>query len=74
MDQPNTYEARQKLRAYLARARAKGLLSEAQDATWWALNEIDDLVALLKRIERAGGLPDGLMADLRATLENHKPG
>ena len=71
---PNTYEARQKLRAHLAGQRKKGPLSEAQEAAWWALNEVEQMAALLRKVERAGGLPEGLMTEIRVVLQLQKPG
>jgi len=54
----NTWESRQRLRGYLSRKRTKGPLNEAQEAAWWALNEIDDLVDLLKSVQRVGLTPE----------------
>jgi hypothetical protein len=51
---PNTFEARQKLRGYLSKQRVNGTLNEPQEAAWWALNELEELVKLLKKIQSHG--------------------
>jgi hypothetical protein len=52
------YETWMKLRAYLTRGRVNGEFNEPQQAAWDALNEVEDLVRLLKLIRRHGMTPD----------------
>ena len=49
-----TFEDRIKLRAYLARNRVNGKMNGPQQAAWDALNEVDDLVHLLRLVRKHG--------------------
>jgi hypothetical protein len=47
-----SFEDRVKLRVYLVRHRVNGKLNEPQQAAWDALNEVDDLVHILKLVRQ----------------------
>lgn len=67
------FEDQMKLRSYLAKHRVNGKLNGLQEAVWGTLNELQDLVHELKRIQ-AHGLTPQMLAEIDLLVARNSPG